>query len=165
MPRGEQPTAITVIKLDHDGHEVWRYSGVVLARGETGVQLEAHFNRDDHDAGYVVFRRGDRYIEWFYADRMFNIFQIHDVDDDHLKGWYCNICNPADISDHEVRCEDLALDVWVAPSGELQVLDEDEFAALPIDVETRARALSALDQLRDHIRRGDYPFGTNSKSV
>jgi len=57
-----------------------------------------------------------------------------------------------------VRCEDLALDIWVAPSGDIQVLDEDEFAALPIDVETRVRALSALDELRDHIRRGADPF-------
>ena len=133
-----------------------------MARGETRVQLEARFNRDDSDAGYVVFRRGDRYVEWFYTDRMYNIFQIHDVDDDQLKGWYCNICNPAIITDHEVRCEDLALDLWVAPSGKIQVLDEGEFAALPIDVETRVRALAALDELRDHIRRGDDPFGTGS---
>ena len=158
MPGDKQRADVTVFKLDHEGRELWRYSGIMLARGATWVQLEAHFNRDDKDAGHVVFRRGDRYLEWFYTDRMYNIFQIHDVDDDHLKGWYCNICNPAVISDHEVRCEDLALDVWVAPSGDIQVLDEDEFAALPIDVETRVRALSALGELRDHIRRGDAPF-------
>src|ERR1051326_9143263 len=116
MTQDEHPAnAITVFKLDHESREVWRYSGTILAHGATWVQLEAFFNRDDKDAGYVVFRRGDRYIEWFYTDRMYNIFQIHDVDDDHLKGWYCNICNPAIIADHEIRCEDLALDVWVTP--------------------------------------------------
>lgn len=161
MPRDNQAANdITVIKLDHKGREVWRYSGIELARGATWVQLEAFFNRDDKDAGYVIFRRGDRYIEWFYSDEMYNIFQIHDVDDDHLKGWYCNICNPAVIADHEVRCEDLALDVWVTPSRDVKVLDEDEFAALSIDGETRAQALSALNQLLNHIERAEYPFDT-----
>lgn len=158
MPGDKQSTDITVFKLDHEGRELLRYSGIVLERGETWVQLEAHFSLADRDAGYVVFRRGDRFVEWYYTDRMYNVFQVHDVDDDHLKGWYCNICNPAVIADHEVRCEDLALDVWVTPSGDVQVLDEDEFAALPIDSETRKRALVALDKLRDAINLRDYPF-------
>ena len=32
---------------------------------------------------------------------------------------------------------DLALDLWVAPDGTQTVLDEDEFAAIDLDAETR----------------------------
>ncbi len=52
---------ITIRKLNHEGRETWRYTGVVLERTATCVKLEAFFNRDDSDAGYVVFRRGDRF--------------------------------------------------------------------------------------------------------
>ena len=149
---------ITVLKLDHTGHEVWRYSGVVLDRGETWVQLEARFNRDDKPEDYVVFRRGDRFIEWFYSNRMYNIFEIHNVGDDHLKGWYCNVCRPAIITDHEVRCDDLALDVWVSPTGDVRVLDEDEFEAIELGAKDRGQALQAIEELRRLAQRRESPF-------
>ncbi|MCX6034611.1 MAG: DUF402 domain-containing protein [Chloroflexi bacterium] len=43
---------------------------------------------------------------------------------------------------------DLALDLWVAPDGMQTVLDEDEFAALDLDAETRQQALAALEELQ-----------------
>ncbi len=152
------PDEVTVYKRDHMGREVTHYHGVIIARGETWIQLEARFNRDDKHADYVTFRRGDRYIEWFYTDRMYNIFEIHDVDDDHLKGWYCNICHPAIITADSVCANDVALDLWVTPSGEMRLLDEDEFRDLPIDVETRARAGRALDELRRRVTQRQNPF-------
>jgi predicted RNA-binding protein associated with RNAse of E/G family len=35
---------------------------------------------------------------------------------------------------------DLALDLWVTPDRQQVVLDEDEFAALDLDPDTRSRA-------------------------
>jgi len=86
---------ITVIKNDHEGAEVWRYYGTVLARGSGWVKLEARFNRPDRVTPYHTFRQGDRFIEWFYENRWYSIFEMHDVDDDRLVGWYCNISRPA----------------------------------------------------------------------
>jgi uncharacterized protein len=150
---------VTVYKHDHEGREVWHYSGKTLARDDTYIQLEAYFNRDDKDAGYVVFRRNDRFVEWFYSDRWYNIFEIHDVDDDHLKGWYCNISRPAKIIDGEVRSDDLALDVWVKPDGQTLLLDEDEFDKLELKVRERGNALKAVDELRALAGAKKGPFG------
>lgn len=142
---------ITVIKNDHTGREVWRYQGVVQRLDSTSVTLEARFNRDDSDEGYVVFRRGDRFVEQFFSDRWYNIMEIHDADDDRIKGWYCNFTRPARITDGEIRADDLALDLWVYPDGRRLVLDREEFDALPITAEERAAVLAALEELMERL--------------
>lgn len=146
---------VTVLKLDHDGRETLRYHGRVLERGPRHIRLEAPFDRDDVDAGYVVFRRGDRFVETFYTDRWYNVFAIYDADG--LKGWYCNICRPAVISQTAVSCDDLALDVWVSAEGEALVLDQEEFDALPISDEERRAAEQGLATLLAEAKSGRLP--------
>jgi len=106
---------------------------------------------------YAVFKRGDRLIETFYSDRWYNVFAVYDRDDGALKGWYCNVTRPATITDAAVSSDDLALDVWVSTQGEATVLDEDEFAALPLPPADRAAARAALTQLLALARRGELP--------
>ncbi len=149
---------ITVIKNDHAGREVWRYEGHVLERGQHHVTLEAFFRRDDMDLGFVIFRRGDRFVETFYTDRWYNVFEVHDVDDDHIKGWYCNITRPAVLADRTVQADDLALDLFIYPDGRLLVLDEEEFAALPIPDVDRRLARTALESLLALVRSAGSPF-------
>lgn len=151
-------SAITIHKRDHTGRETWHYSGVVLARGPGFVQLEARFNAPDRDLGYTVFRRDDRFVEWFFADRWYNIFEVHAVEDDHLRGWYCNITRPAQLEAEHIYADDLALDLWVAPDGSLLTLDEDEFAALGLDPHTAAQAMAGLDELRTLVEQRAAPF-------
>jgi predicted RNA-binding protein associated with RNAse of E/G family len=149
---------ITIRKLSHDGKEKTSYPAEIVSRTETSITVQAIFARDDVDQGFVVFRKGDRMVEWFYADRWYNIFAVHDVTDDHLKGWYCDITFPASISDTEVSWRDLALDVWVTPTGDLQVVDEDEFDALQIDAETRSAGWQAVADIYEHVERREPPF-------
>jgi protein associated with RNAse G/E len=151
-------TDITIRKLDHRGCETWRYTGVVLERDATWVRLQAYFNRSNTDAGYVVFRQGDRFIERFYSDRWYNLFEIHDVRDDHLKGWYCNLARPATITADEISCEDLALDVWIDPAGQITLLDEEEFEALPLDAREHYRVSQAVEEVRAQVERREPPF-------
>ncbi|MBP9503203.1 MAG: DUF402 domain-containing protein [Candidatus Promineofilum sp.] len=148
---------ILVYKLDSTGHEVWRYPARVLERGPNHVRLEAFFNRDDMELGYAVFKRGDRFIETFYSDRWYNIFAVYDRDDGMLKGWYCNICRPAEITETAVRCDDLALDLWVSPSGDELTLDEDEFNALALTEEERRRGTAAANEIRRMAVSGKLP--------
>lgn len=136
-----------IYKLDYAGREVWQYPARLLERGRNYVRLDARFDRDDMELGYAVFRRGDRFVETYYDDRWYNVFAVYDGDGETLKGWYCNICRPAHITDTAVRFDDLALDVWVSPAGETLVLDEDEFAALPIPADERLAALEAAAAL------------------
>ncbi len=157
MPQAA-PATLTVYKLDANGDEVWRYPAAVLQRSDTSIQLEAFFNREDTDLGYATFYQGDRFVEYFFSDRWYNIFAVYDADGHLFRGWYCNICRPAEISETAVRCDDLALDVWVTPSWEPSVLDEDEFAALDLSVEDRRAAVAALEQLVQIAKRGALPY-------
>jgi hypothetical protein len=154
----QTPSELIVYKLDHAGREVWQYPACVLKRGPNFIRLEAYFNRDDMDLDYAVFKRGDRFIETFYADRWYNVFAVYDRDDGLLKGWYANVCRPALISDDAVRCDDLALDVWVTPAGGVTVLDEDEFDALPLGDEERRQAQEALQLLLLEAERDRLPY-------
>ncbi len=103
-------------------------------------------------------KQNDRFVEHFFADRWYNIFEIHSVQDDQLKGWYCNIVQPAAFSANEIAQVDLALDVWIDPDGAHQVLDQAEFDALPLDADTRQQANAALNTLLDLLAQRAHPF-------
>ena len=97
----------------------------------------------------TVLRQGDRFVETFYTDRWYNIFEIHDLEDDRIKGWYCNVgCPAVREADDRLSYVDLALDLWVAPDGLQTVLDEAEFIALQLDGETRRAAKAGLEGLK-----------------
>ncbi|MEK7323846.1 MAG: DUF402 domain-containing protein [Chloroflexota bacterium] len=149
---------ITVHKLDHIGVEKIAYTGKVLERTENMVVLEAHFARQRMELGYVTLTTGDRFVEYFYSDRWYNVFAIYDAGDDSFKGWYCNITRPARIDGTHVYAGDLALDYFVQPSGKEFILDEDEFAELPLTAEEVAAARAALQDLRVLAARRDGPF-------
>jgi len=148
---------IIVYKLDADGRQVWQYPAAVLQRTRNYVRLEAFFNREDLDLGFVVFKEGDRFVEYFYNDRWYNVFAVYDRDDAGLKGWYCNICRPAELSDSAVRCEDLALDLWATAGGDMVVLDENEFAILDLSPQDREKGLKAMTQLTRMAAEGKLP--------
>jgi len=151
--------AIIVRKLNLYEEEKIRYQGRVLERTASAVVLEAFFSRERMELGYVTLKPGDRFVEYFYADRWYNVFVIYDVDNGRLKGWYCNVTRPAIIADGEVSAVDLALDLWIAPDGSVLVLDEDEFATLPLAPEETAAARAALDELRALAAAHAGPFG------
>lgn len=148
---------LVVYKLDENGNHVWEYPAVELERGENFLRLEAFFNRDDLNLGFATFARGDRFVEYFYEDRWYNIFAVYEGKSERLKGWYCNVCRPAVLGKSAIYCEDLALDLWVSPGGGTIVLDEDEFAALKITAEERIKSLEALNDLLRLAKSGMLP--------
>lgn len=149
---------ITVHKLDHKGQEIISYGGRVLRRNERSVVLEAFFDRESMALGYVTLKTGDRFVEHFYADRWYNVFAIFDSGDQAFKGWYCNLTRPAEITKDHVRAADLALDVFISPSGEITLLDEDEFEALELEPHEADSARAGLAELLRlaHGRAGPF---------
>ena len=139
---------ITVLKKNLAGEVTWQYEGVILRREKNLVVLEALFNRPDIPFMDIVLKESDRFVETFYNDRWYNIFEIYDRDDGQIKGWYCNIGKPAVIEDGVVSYVDLALDLWVATDGKQTILDEDEFAELGLNEELQAGALNGLSDLK-----------------
>ncbi len=140
---------ITVDKLSPQGELKWRYEGELLERGENWVRLEAFFDRDNIVVAGIPLQRGDRFVETYYSDRWYNIFEIHAGESGALKGWYCNITRPANILSDRLEYVDLFLDLWVSPDGRQTVLDEEEFQAADLEEETRRSARQALAELQE----------------
>jgi len=150
--------SFTVHKCDHLGQITLSYTGEVVAQGVGWVCIVAPFGLADRDLGYIVLKQGDSFTEWFYADRYYNVFAIHDRDDGALKGYYCNLTRPAILEANSLRADDLALDLFVAPDGSTRLLDEDEYAALALDDAERQQVALALAELYRLIAARAQPF-------
>jgi len=156
MQPGEQ---MVVWKLNTRGEPVTSYDATLEQVLPRGVVLSARWTRPPLALGYTTFDTGDRFREWFFTDRWYNIFAIAGEDGRH-KGWYCNIAEPAHIAEGIISCRDLLLDLWVDGDYQMQVLDEDEFRADQyLTNEIRAQAQSALAELSDRVRMRISPFG------
>ena len=143
---------VTVIKLDHEGRETWRYVGQLIERRSRSITIEAFFDRSDTDFHGMSLCFGDRFVETYYFDRWYNIFEVHDRENDQLKGWYCNIGYPAEIRENTISYKDLALDLLVFPDGSQIVLDEDEFNEINLNAIERSHAIDALKKLQTYFR-------------
>jgi len=148
---------ITVLKKNLAGEVTWQYEGVIVRREPNAVILEALFNRPDMPFMDIVLKQNDRFVETFYSDRWFNIFEIYDRDDGQIKGWYCNVGMPAVIEAGVVSYIDLALDLWISADGRQSVLDEDEFEELKLDATLSASAMNGLEELKELFKTNRPP--------
>ena len=138
---------ITVVKLSPRGETKIQYQGEVVEYLSHGVIIQAYWSHPTKNLGYVSFEPGDRFIEYYYTDRWYNIFDIASTQGVR-KGWYCNIAEPAILFEDRIEQVDLLLDVWVSPKGETLILDEDEFASDPmLSEEQRKGARQGLQDL------------------
>ena len=144
----------TVVKRDAKGNAELSYEGVLVERNASFVCIDAVFALDDRDLGYIQLRRGDRFREWFYAGRWFNIFRVKDGDTLALKGWYCNITRPPLIDDASVAADDLGLDVFVYPDGRTLLLDEEDFNRLCLAAGRKRKGAAGSPS---HRELGDTP--------
>jgi uncharacterized protein len=147
-----------ILKKNLADEVTWQYEGAELSRDENSITVEAFFNRDDIPFQGIILKRNDRFVETFYTDKWFNIFEIYDRDDGALKGWYCNITKPAIIEEGSVSYVDLALDLWVSADGQQAVLDEDELEELNLDEELKQRVYSGLRELEQHFESKNPPL-------
>lgn len=152
-------STVIVHKLDHRGNEVWRYDGKELERSESSLVLEARFDREAVQAGSIEIQPKDIFIEAFFEDRWYNIFEIYGAADAQLKGWYANIARPARIEGEHIYQEDLAIDITVsADHSDVQVLDQEEFEQLDLPPYDAGQARRTLTQLLTRADRGQAPF-------
>jgi hypothetical protein len=142
---------VRVYKRDHAGRPAWQYGGEIVAVGPRAIELTAYFDIDDRDDGYFLWQRGDFMHEWYFSDRWYNVYRIHDRAGRAVRGWYCNISRPAQfgLADgvRTITWDDLELDVFVHPDGRAVELDHDAYAALPLPAHERAAVAAALAEL------------------
>lgn len=146
-----------ILKKNLADEVTWQYDSDVLRHDENSITVEAFFNRDDMPFQEIILKRNDRFVETFFTDKWYNIFEIYDRDDGALKGWYCNITKPAVIEDGSVSYVDLALDLWVSADGTRKVLDEDELEELGLDDEMKQKVFTGLHELEQYFESKNPP--------
>ena len=149
---------IEIIKYDLNLIEQWRYSGEVVLRKPDRVVIEAYFDRSDVQVANLLLAQHDRFLEIYFQDRWYNIYQVYAGNSSQLKGWYCNITRPPRLTDTEISYIDLALDLVVLPNGEQTVLDADEFQQLELRDHEKKQALSALKELQALFHQNQAAF-------
>lgn len=90
------------------------------------------------DGTDLVLRPGHITISHYWSDRPYNVY--HWLEDGRTLAYYCNIVGDTTIRDDLVGYTDLVVDVFMRPSGEALLLDEEE---LPPDLEPARRAVIA----------------------
>lgn len=140
------------------GEVTFEYEGRIIERGGHCIVIEAIFGLEPVRVVDAEFLRGDRFVEYYYSDRWYNIFEVHDRANDAIKGWYCNIAEPAKFEAECISFVDLALDLWVDADGKQTVLDQDEFEALAAPESARGHALHALRELQKIFESKKPPF-------
>jgi protein associated with RNAse G/E len=148
--------SIGVLKQDYLGRDVWKYSGKLVEKNNNKIVIEAYFDRGDTQVDQLMIRRGDKFIETYYSDQWYNIYEIQDQLSGQVKAWYCNLCYPAQIGHDSVFYRDLELDLLVYPDGVQVILDMEEFEALPIANEVRLNALQGLKKLRELFSSSNF---------
>jgi hypothetical protein len=101
------------------------------------------------DLGFVTLERTDIWTEHYWCDRWYSVKEIR-RSTGVLKGWYCDIAHPVEVSNGEVISEDLELDLWLSADEQTILrLDQDEFIASGLQAIDPAAAAAAVAALKD----------------
>ncbi|TYP70542.1 DUF402 domain-containing protein [Paenibacillus methanolicus] len=154
------PSNMTVRAFKYGARPHYEWETTLLERGDAHVfVLSALGRRLRHFTKNAVFTIDRWTVEYFAADCWFTVSA--DVVDGRIVHYYCNVNEPARISEDEVSFVDLDLDLLGA-DGLWRVVDEDEFAqnsvAFGYPEALIARVREELAALRRRIEEGGFPF-------
>ena len=77
MPRLIQGQYIQVHKLNPNHQETWHYWAQVKNILSDGILLEAFFDAEDRPFHGIKLEKNDRFIERYYTNRWYNIYEIY----------------------------------------------------------------------------------------
>ena len=148
------PGLMLIRKYDHLNTLKVHYEGRLVRRDEHSITANAEWTSPMARLGYVTLDAGDIFVETFYDNRWYNIFKIT-APNGTVKGWYANVTRPTRILPNDIEWDDLALDVWMWPNGETQVMDEHEFEDIKPDLSAMEQqlALTAVDDVTQELKR------------
>lgn len=153
-----EPSAEVSVVLVKAGRTKIRYTATLLHDDGIRVAVRAPWAGDGvRDFGFVRFEVGDVFTEYYWRDRWYSVKEVRTAAG-ALKGWYCDVTRPAEVTGTELVVEDLDLDLWRSADGtDVRRLDEDEFAGSGLadrDPRAAGAAVAALDEL-ERLARGD----------
>ncbi|MFC1662193.1 DUF402 domain-containing protein [Gemmatimonadota bacterium] len=113
--------------------------------------------------GQVALEAGSDTIWFTFPGVWHDIGRFH-LADGTFTGIYANILTPALIRPNGVwETTDLFLDVWVTPSGDLSVLDEDQLQEAHargwVSEDQAARAQEEVERIVSGAKEGSWPPG------
>lgn len=113
-----------VLSYKHDGtlHRVWKNVRILSEDSTSLVVLNDRVEVIDGDGH--LWRTKEPAICFFYKDSWFNVVCM--IRDKSLY-YYCNLASPFVLDSEGIKYIDYDLDVKLYPSGEIKVIDEDEF--------------------------------------
>ncbi|MER6676416.1 DUF402 domain-containing protein [Streptomyces sp. NPDC000983] len=155
-----EPGATVEVVLVKGGRTKIGYSAELLSDDGVRVAVRAPWAGEGvRDFGFVRFEAGDVFTEYYWRDRWYSVKEVRTATG-ALKGWYCDITRPAELSGSRLTVEDLDLDLWRSADGtDVRRLDEDEFEESGLrerDPAAAAAAVAALDELESRARTGDF---------
>lgn len=110
--------------------------------------------------GATILEPGSPVVWFTYPGRWYDIGRFH-LADGTFTGCYANILTPVEMDGRTWSTTDLCLDLWSPSDGEVQVLDEQEFAEAVeagwIDTATATAARETAETLALLGRQGRWP--------
>ncbi len=113
-----------IISYKHNGvlHRVWQYAYILKETDDLLILINDHSNVIDGDGRR--WKTKEPAVCFFYKHQWYNIICM-------LRNsavyYYCNLSSPYIIDNEGIKYIDYDLDVKVFPSGDVIILDRDEF--------------------------------------
>lgn len=143
----------------HNGDLKFKWKGRVVKENKNSLAVEVRWGIKPVSVDLFTINPGDEGVEVYFKDRNYNIFFIREPSG-KPKGWYCNITEPAIISNGIVDYRDLIIDVVVNADGRYKVLDVDEYEEKRNMFSRKEDAVikKSLEELLGLISRGGIAF-------
>jgi uncharacterized protein len=142
------------------------FTADLIEVGENIIAMELTLRRDRplRIGGEEVLGDGYRAVWFLFKDEGWDIAAVYRPDG-RFTGYYVDVLDPVCWQGVDLETllplVDLFLDLWLAPDGSYEVLDEDEFAEAVekgwITERQRRHAQGVLTDLKERIREGTFP--------
>ncbi|MGD9589750.1 MAG: DUF402 domain-containing protein [Pyrinomonadaceae bacterium] len=152
---------LVVRSKDFDGSVRKSWPAEIAERNGSLLLLRGVFDAEVSHPHLGLVQAGTVSYEYYWLDRWYNVFRFHEPDGAY-RGFYCNLNMPPILDGETLDYIDLEIDVLVDVTGNVLVIDEDEFEesrvrwSYPEELVENAR--NALKELFGMIERREFPF-------
>jgi uncharacterized protein len=146
-------------KLDNSLHRTWKCE--LIEETIDYWLFVGKFDREVSHNQLGVIKNGTITYEYYFKDKMFNIFRFHEPDGE-FKFHYCNLNLPPKFEDKVLEYVDLEIDVLVKKDFTFEILDEDEYKdnskRFGYSDQLKAQVEASLAELIEVIQTRKFPF-------
>lgn len=154
---------IEIISYKHNGmlHRVWQYAYLLKETDDLLILINDHPNVIDGDGRR--WKTKEPAVCFFYKKHWFNIICMLR---NNAIYYYCNLSSPYLIDSEGIKYIDYDLDVKVFPSGDVIILDRDEFVFNQADYHYSDELIMIIEKelknLLKIIKSKEEPFDEQS---